>query len=357
MRRAFWSLSAMLLAGCAGRQPLFEGEVAPYKALVAFAWEHPDAAPEGDGSNGDGDDPLGGLPREEVEQEILDGIEEYRAFSAFVRSADGDDRHFSELAAKEEADLILRVKIRTLGEFGGEKARSTGLGILEAVLWISTGILSWWVPDTSYSTQSDVEVEFRGIESTQPLKDRLSSSSHTLSFWDRSKPWRQPWAYLTSFVIPPIWVPFEDERDVDRALASGALEDIKRDLAGVLRGGYLGDVGAPFAFRLESPRNGATVQGRKVKLQFKYRGGTSAGKEGFIPLGSLVITIRDREGKLIRTRAFEREELDRINRSIETDDVIEEEVEIDPGLNQIRIVGRTEILNRWVRNTVVLTSE
>lgn len=404
MRRTLCALTCLLAAGCAGGPTVQPGRMAPFKAVVVFDWRGQEGADTesqepastepleglasadgGMGGNGEAEDPRGPDFRKEVEGHILMGLEEYEVFSDFVfadlETLEAARLTSDEVARLEEADLIVRVEIGDLVEWDQHVTRTIpGLAVLNGLLWIGTGIGSWWIPDVVFPTNSEIEVAWKrpaegnsaGASGQSPggtdlgrgfrLKERLSTGEYALSLWDRAKPWDYPWAYLMSFLVPPVFVPLKDTDEVDRSLRYYAIEDVKQELAQKLRGGYLGSVGSPFLFRLDEPQNGGVVQGGRVKLRFEYRVQPGFEMHERTGLSALSIHVMHGSGgkyELWRTYDDSKlKELNELNAKIKAGQPIVEEVHgLEPGLNLIRLVALTEVNRQRITNTVAILRE
>jgi hypothetical protein len=363
--------------------------MAPYKAVVAFDWGAPpeeplavDTAADGGGISAASDGSASGseshgtagasLPRAEIEGELLRGLGEYQVFSDLVVSDLGDVYAACE---SEEADLMVILRIDDLVRWDEKTTRTvTDMAILGSVIWIATGIGSWWIPEVAFPTSSRMEVAWKRMaggrgdaSSPRPqtpediradfrLRERLSTGEYRLSFWERAKPWGAPLAYLTSIVIPPAFVPLRDSEEVAHSLGHAALYDVRRELAQKLRGGYLGAAGSPLLFRLEEPRNGGSVQGDRARLRFQYRVEPGFEEHEATGLSALSVLIKRKgEAEYQLWHAYDDAEVRALNGRITRSLFCEEEVGgLGPGLNRIRFVARTELGKQWITNTVAI---
>ncbi len=387
-----WAI--LLIAGCASRGSPREWDTAPYKAVVVFEWlaeAEPPGPSDAASTSGAPTEPpppaepaeagkaqalarSGQLDRQVVEEEILKGLDEYHVFSDFIPAT---WETMQTAAVREKADLIVLVRIGSLVRWDDSATRIVpGLAVLDGVLWLGTGVGGWWVADKEFATRSDVEVSWKrpeaadarpGAQASGPAtlesiknefgrKESLTSGDYRLSLWDRAKPWRQPLAYLVTIAVPPMLVPLKDRREVDRSLALSALEDLKRELARKLRGGYLGSGGSPFLFRLEEPFNGQTVNADRIRLRYRYQIEPGFDLHKATGLRALTIEGQSEEGSEYRTlRRYAGEELLAINEKIAENGIIEEDIEgLKPGMNLIRFVARTEFGGGWITNTVAI---
>jgi len=352
-----------LLPGCAGTQSIEESDVAPYKALVVFRWDDDPAAREPAPSEGApaATQIAPAIDRRAVEDELLFGLEDYRVFSDFIAA---EPEAIDEVARQEQADLILVVRISSLAHWDPKKTKVVpGLAILEASLWFLTAVGGFFVPDKEFSTTSKIEMAWRrpaggsgGVaEAAIEERESLSTGKYRLSMWDRAKPWDHPGAYLTSFVIPPAFVPYQEKETFDRSLVELAVEDLKREMARKLKGGSLGSGGAPFRFRLEAPANGATVDGSRVRFRFYYdlEPGFADYRAGFDKLS--IEIKRGEDGEYVKVREYSDTEMDAVGERIGRKQPIEEEIEgLGPGFNLVRFNALTKAGSQWITNTVAL---
>jgi len=386
------SIAILLLTGCSGIQPIPVGDTAPFKAVVAFQWlESSSREPKDPGVPPGAEIPGGGpelgveqgaanaraaeasrqLTRKWVQDEILTGLEEYQVFSDFRWTSESE---MEAAARREKADLIVLIRIGELAVCDESSRRAVlGLGILDTVLWLGTAIGSWWIPDVEFSTRSHVEVSWRRPQPSSKkapetpgttrdpsrefkFKERLTTGEYRLSFWDRAKLWRYPWPYLMTIVIPPVLVPIHDRRDVDAALATLAVEDLKRQIARKLLSGNLRSGGAPFLFRLESPLNGQVCKGDSLKLRFRYSLEPGFEDHEATRLRALIVAVKREDQKQYqRLCAITGEQIRALNEKIAKDEPIEVDVHgLGQGMNLIRFVAQTELGGQWITNTVSL---
>ena len=386
MRLAIGFLGCLILSGCAEHQVAREGDAIPYKAIVVFRWNEPPPAPRvGDGGGPDDqpapasgqaagaagpldptDSPARAAARQEVEDAILDGLEEFQVFSDFKAT---EAAWASEVAASEKADLIIQVRLGDLAQWDENASQIVpGPAILDTLLWLMTGIGSWWIGDQEYPTQSGVQVGWRRAEGPPAkvapptaeeefrTKERISGGQYRLSFWERSKPWRAPLPYLLSIICPPPFVPLKDAKEVDHSLQASALKDLKRELARKLKGGSIGAGGAPFLFRLQRPLNGAMIEGRRVQLAYRYRVESGFDEHLATRLGSLTIHVKRGDSdryELLRT--YSGDQIRSINEKIPGDQEIVEEIDgLSPGLNLIRFTAIADFDKQPITNTVAI---
>lgn len=410
MKSVIWILTLFCIASCAGQETTGRREMAPYHAIVVFEWVESEQAENVSSSVDlassdedavaveDADDPddvddaatrtaaaSSALPEDDandrtwveenrgwIEDQIIAGLEEDNVFSDFLVT---DWDSMDELAQKSDADLIVVIRIGSLVEWDeADVTVDPGLAVLTGVLWFGTAIGGLWVPDQVFPTQSDIEVLWRrprepGTAATPEPRDVTelrnefpqresvyASPEYKLSLWDRAKFWSSPAAYFTNLLVPATFVPFYDEKEVERSLAVDALEDVKRDLAQKLRADSLGSAGEPFVFRLANPANGTAIQEPFVDVSFSYRVEPGFQNHQDTGLSALHIDVK-REGdrEYHRARAYRDEEIERINAKIVRGELIAERIEgLGPGVNLVRFSAQTARGRRWITNTIAL---
>ena len=152
-------------------------------------------------------------------------------------------------------------------------------------------------------------------------------------------------------------MPVQDDREVESSLRGSALEDLNRDLALKLKGGYLRAGGAPFLFHLVSPSNGKELDAETVTLTFRYTPEQGSLGQKITGLTSLVIELESPNGKVWTLRAYRGESTRQINEKIAENQAIEQEVSgLQTGVNLIRFIAQTEQggQGQWITNTVAI---
>lgn len=345
-------VAALLCIGCAGREPLRNRDMAPYTAVLVFECDPDAVAPFS--------------PRE-IEDEIGLGLQEHAVFSHFVITTPEDMLSVAEM---EDADLIVMVRIRELASWDAASVKvHPGLATVDGLLWFTTAIGGWWVPDREFATKTDIDLSWhrpqalRGEAHPASLDSTLrseafrpeqyvTSGAYRLSLWERAKIWRSPAPYLMNLFAPAALIPIHDDEEVSRSLTLAALEDIKRDIAQKLQGQALGAGGAPYSFRLESPTNGDRLEAPATNLRFRYL--LEHGEE--FGLARLRIELkRDGESGYRLHREYGDEEILAINERIEASGFLEETLgDLKSGLNLVRFSAQTNYPEQWITNTIAL---
>ena len=272
--------------GPQGGQPPAESETAPElesvdkpdkaspaPAPTAAAAPAPAIEPSGEPADLPASAPAA-FTRQQVEDALLDGLDENRVFSNFETATLST---MGKRARVEKSDLIVLVNFKTFCDWKKKPpSTQTGLASVNGVLWITTGVGAWWLGDREYPTSSEIEMlwgrpdqpqaaqppdpvdpkvaleTFRGRASREPL----STGEYKLSLWERARPWRYPLPYLVGILVPPAFLPMQDQDEVDRSVQGAALQDLSREMARKLKTETLRAAGAPFLFRLLDPANG-----------------------------------------------------------------------------------------------------
>lgn len=355
----------LLAAACAATPTGIEVEPAPYRASVSFSWPAlgADAASreeaDADANADDAD------WRRSIEEAILLGLEELQVFSDVIPTL---EQEADALARSEGADLVVVVRVDALGvwEEGDPTSVVPLLLPVDLLLWVSTGIGSWWIADREFTPRSDVQVTWRRPQASgtpeangrEPLAQResLRTGDYRLSLWSRAKPWRSLMPYLANIVIPAAFVPAWDPRELHRSLATEALRDIKRELALTFKSRHFRVRGAPFRFRLEEPTNGSTVRADRVTLRFSYQleAGLDARVEAL--LYALYVDVQREDDARFKEHArFTDARIRAINERIARGETIDVDIEgLLPGRNLVRFRAQTELGREWVTHTVVL---
>ncbi len=370
MKTAPLLLLSVVAAGCAGTQARRDRDMAPYKAVLIFEWPEPEP-PAGAPAPTKGEVvATQALDRHDVEQQIFRSLLENRVFSGLIQAENWNA--VPALLEKEKADLILRIRIRSLARWDAEESSiDPGIAILNAVLWFGTAIGGWWVPDREFTTTSDIEVAWKRLEPTdvgtgndrRPVDlredfkswERVSSGTYSLSFWERAKVWSAPMPYLLNIVIPPPLVPLQDDEEVDRSLIAEALDDVTREMAQILNRRNLGAAGAPFRFRLEEPVNGAPLETDSTVLQYRYD--PEAGHKGYelTLLKALTIHLKRGDEEYQLLREYKDETIRDVNAQIKAGTPLQVKIDdLVPGCNLVQFAAETQFGGWRITNTVAL---
>src|SRR6185295_17795291 len=215
-----------------------------------------------------------------LDAKITSGITTSHVFSSVVLAAPGslkakgdeDEMQVAAaLARKEEADLILRVQVKS--------ARMTDLGnnsstFWGTLTWFMVGIPSFWVDDRSYDT--DIAILAELYDPADPVRPTLtvaaSSGKQELDLWDRGL---SPYV----IVVPPPFLK-GSASSVSATLTDRAVHDLLVALVEALRTREI-----PSRFEMDVAESGGAVT---VSVGSRRR------------LRSLVVEV---DGKVVQTWA------------------------------------------------------
>jgi len=233
--RTAWILvlvaAAASLAACRSSQSALPSTVKPYK-VVLLPVEGAEAALAEKNAV---DDVALALTPAQLETKIADGIRDSHVFSEVVLAdaaalkgkGDQDEMQLaSALARRDDADLILRVEVKS--------ARMTDKGpntqtVWSTLTWFMIPLPIWFVKDREYD--ADVAILAELYDPTDSVRPRLTvpvrAGRQDLNLWDRGL---SPWV----IVVPPPWCK-GSAKSVSETLTDRAVHDLLEALVEELR--------------------------------------------------------------------------------------------------------------------------
>lgn len=265
---ARWLSPAVVLAlgGCqstlADLEGLAEQDPLPYSVLVTGGtFEEP--APQ-DSETSPLDHTFGSASGELGEAiPLTDFVEVLRVGRVFVRVAadDGSEDGRREMAAlegpvevddRELQDLLARARtdghdlllvVQRLQDGAVEEQGINGSWPITLSVWLLLG-LGMFIPDHTFESQATVNVSLRDVQTGRVLYDPVQNSGPVdLSLVERGS----VLGIIGSIIIPPFWVPNDDENTVESVREVSArrlLLSVARQLKGVEAQQQLGDKSA-----------------------------------------------------------------------------------------------------------------